>query len=352
MLAWVLGWSVLVAQPPKGSGSPDADTDRDGLSDALEQKLLVQFLPTYMISDQDCSGLPAEFRPNSLAPQAEADNGTVYGQAFPAHPGDDGSPVVELHYYDLWRSDCGAHGHPLDTEHVAVLVKAADIRSAQWKASYWYAAAHENTVCDVSQIARASTVQAEDHGATVWISPGKHASYLEIESCQRGCGADHCARMTRLAPAKVINLGEPGRPMNGSEFISSKAWPLGSKMSTSNFPEDAIARLNELPGDEIAAFRPGRHPVQGVIATSSSTEQALATSGANTSAAVGAGAGSTGDALSTAASATGGALSVTTDDTGNSLKKTYKRTWHALGTSVRHVGQALHLAPKDEADGH
>ncbi|HEV2134055.1 MAG TPA: hypothetical protein VGR47_07310 [Terracidiphilus sp.] len=317
----------------------------------MEQQLLRQFVPTFMIARHDCSTVPAEFKAGSVTPQVEAENGTIYGQAFPAKSAD-GSPAVELHYYHLWRRDCGRHGHLLDTEHVAVLVQPSsfDQDSAQWKAIYWYAAAHENTVCDVSQIARASTLHAEDHGATVWVSPGKHASYLNSTLCQSGCGADHCVKMTKFVPANIINLGEPGFPMNGSLFISSPAWPLAYKMSTSNFPASAIARLNQLPDSHIAWFNPGRHPVQGIIATSSSTEQALATSGANTSAAIGIAGNSTGDALSDAGVATGGALSNASDETGSALQKSYRHTRHALGTSIRHVGEALHLTRRQNED--
>ena len=42
-------------------------------------------------------------------------------------------------------------------------LRASDA-DVKWKAVYWYAAAHENTVCDVSQIARAKTLHAEEHG--------------------------------------------------------------------------------------------------------------------------------------------------------------------------------------------
>ena len=115
-----------------------------------------------MISRVDCSNVPAEFVPGQRTPKIEAQNSTIYGQVFPAKAFS-GSEVVEIHYYHLWKQDCGAHGHTLDAEHVAVLVQASssDLASAKWKAVYWFAAAHENTVCDVSQIARASTLDAE-----------------------------------------------------------------------------------------------------------------------------------------------------------------------------------------------
>jgi hypothetical protein len=248
---------------------------------------------------------------------------------------------VELHYYHLWRLDCGEHSHPLDTEHVAVLVRASqsDTAQATWKAIYWYAAAHEQTVCDVSQIARASTLHAEDKGAKVWISPGKHASYLDERLCQRGCGADRCEAMMPLQSGRVINLGEQGHPMNGSLFISSSAWPLEFKMEHTNFPVEPVARLERLPPTEIAWFNPGRHPAQGVIAISSSTEGTMAK-----------GASETVSSLGVATDSAGGAISVAGDSTGSALGASYRWTIHALGASARHVGRALGLSGKPKRD--
>jgi len=332
---------LIAQQHAHNAALSQVDSDGDGLSDALEQSLLRQFVPEFMVGVKDCSDLPAEFRPGSRTPQVKAEDGTLYGEIFPAKSSTSARPEVEIHFYHLWRQDCGRHGHPLDAEHVAALVQAseADLSTATWKAMYWYAAAHENTVCDVSQIARASTLHAEDRGAKVWVSPDKHASYLNETLCDRGCGADRCLNMTALHRGKLINLGEPGHPMNGSLFISSKLWPLAAKMEASNFPATAIARLNQMPDTDIAWFRAGRHPAQGIIAISSSTESALATSGGNTTA-----------AISVAGDSTGDAISAGEDSTGNALEKSYRHTAHALGTSARHVGKALHITPKAEKD--
>src|ERR1035438_456475 len=130
------------------------DSDNDGMSDALEQALLIQFAPMFMVGRHDCSEIPAEFAPDLKTPTVKAENGTIYGQVFPAKSSSGDLPTAEIHYYHLWRRDCGPHGHPLDTEHLAVLVRASDSDpgAARWKAIYWYAAAHEKTVCDVSQI--------------------------------------------------------------------------------------------------------------------------------------------------------------------------------------------------------
>jgi len=304
---------------------PAIDSDHDGISDGLEQSLLIQFAPKFLVGSHDCSNIPAEFQPGISGAVVESENGTIYGQVFPARDPIDGEPAAEIHYYHLWRIDCGPHGHPLDTEHVSVLVRASspDLASATWTALYWYAAAHEDTVCDVSQIAHASTLHAEHAGPSVWISPGKHASYLNQALCEKGCGADRCENMTALAPAKFINLGEPGHPMNGSKFIGSSAWPLLAKMSATNFPPAALARLGELPDSEIAWFNQGKHPTQGVIAISGTTAQAIAGGGRDT--------------LS--------GISTAEDSSGNALHKSYRHTRHALGASVHNVGKALGIAP-------
>jgi hypothetical protein len=320
--------TVWAAQEPVAQGSTAyIDSDKDGLSDALEQALLTQFEPEFRVGKKDCSNVPAEFFPDVVKPTVEEEDGTIYGQAFRSKSSGT-SQMVELHFYHLWKTDCGQHGHPLDTEHVAALVRRSENGSApgRWEAVYWYAAAHENTVCDVSQIARASTLDAVDHGAKIWISPGKHASYLNESLCRGGCGADRCEAMAPLKTTKIVNLGEVGNPMNGSLFIASNAWPLAAKMSSTNFPAETITRLNEMPEKDIALLNPGKRPAQGVIAVSGTTGTAIANSGQNTT----------------------GAIGSAGDSTGNALQKSYRNTKHAVGRSVHSVGEALHLVPKPD----
>ena len=138
--------------------------------------------------------------------------------------------------------------------------------------------------------------------------------------------------MVALDPEKLVNLGELGHPMNGSDFAASTIWPLAAKMSTTNFPPATLDRLAHLPDSEIAWFNTGKHPSQGIIAISSTTEQAIAGGGHHTM-----------DAISTGADATGGALAAAQDSTGNALQKSSRHTFHALGTAFRHIGKALHM---------
>jgi hypothetical protein len=303
------------------------DSDHDGLSDDLEHALLIQFKPIFMVSQADCSDVPAEFAPESPNPIVRAEDATIYGQVIPKNLGDTTEPMVEIHYYHLWKKDCGRMGHALDTEHVSVLIQAIGSNpiSTKWKATYWYAAAHEDTVCDASQISRASTLHAEDRGATVWISTGKHASFLNEELCRRGCGGDICEKMAPLAVSKIVNLGEIGMPMNGALWISSSRWPLTTKMIRTDFQPLAVTRLESLPESDIAWVNPAKRPAQSTIAAGDSTIDALVTSNQNTD-----------TALSTA----GGA-------TGNALDKTYGNVKHGLGTSARHVGKFLRHGTRD-----
>ncbi len=90
-LPWLLAaifLSVITVGSPaqEQPGVAQVDSDQDGMSDALEQALLVQFRPTFMVGQQDCSSGPAEFRPGVHKPQPESDNGTIYGQVFPPLP--------------------------------------------------------------------------------------------------------------------------------------------------------------------------------------------------------------------------------------------------------------------------
>ena len=313
------------ARAEKLQNSALPDTDADGISDALEQRLLVQFAPSFKIAAHDCAGVPAEFEPGTAKPTVREQNSTIYGQVSRAQSFTTKNPELEIRYFHLWATDCGKHGHPLDAEHVSVLVAASqsDMEAATWKAVYWYAAAHENTVCDVSQIARASTLGPDDKGVPVWISPGKHASYFSETLCHAGCGADRCEAMTPLTITAVINLGEPGKPMQGAAFLSSPQWPLATKMGATNFPEPSVARLELMPDSDIAWANPGRHPAQGIIADSSVVADAIAESGHNTT-----------DAVSGAS-----------DSTGNALSTSARKTKHALSKSAKNVGKALGIKP-------
>src|SRR6185312_9034832 len=256
---------LLFLVPMACAQTASVDDDHDGMADALEAALLEQFRPSFMISKDECDVLPAEIASGEAVPRVLARNGRIYGQATPHAEGG-----VELHYFHLWSRDCGRHGHPRDVEHVSALI--ARQKDGSWQAQYWYAAAHEQTVCERSMFANAAELRALHKGPAVWISAGKHASYFSAELCNGGCGGDSC-RAARSAPVlPVINLGEPRAPLSGAVWTnsSSSVWPLAAKMS-SDFDQSVMAQLQTIPAAgpvRISSSTPG---MQRTIAVSNTT---------------------------------------------------------------------------------
>jgi hypothetical protein len=314
---------------PSGAADVDnplIDSDRDGLSDATEQLLLERFLPSFWIDRTDCAGAPAQFVPAQRHPVVASADGTIYGQATPHRIETTGESVVELRYYHLWTTDCGHLGHPLDAEHVSVLIHApaGTVEPPAWKALYWYAAAHEDTICDASQITRASTLDADAAGATVWISRGKHASFLHQELCRHGCGGDVCQQMRLLEVTRIVNLGEAEKPMNGALWAGSAQWSLAAKMARSDFDPQVIARLEGLPASDIAWVNPSLSPTQSTIAAGGSTADAIGLANQRTETAV-----------STAEGKTGSSLGTTYNKVGESLKKSARGVSRFLRGDLR-----------------
>jgi hypothetical protein len=305
------------------------DSDHDGLSDALESSLLARFSPAFMISSTDCSIMPAQFVAEMSKPTVRADDGTVYGQAFPRkdHP-----DQVELHYYHLWRSDCGQLGHALDAEHVAALIQLHGDANAA-KALYWYAAAHEDTICDASQVAQAETLAAEDRGPAVWISNGKHGSFFSRDLCATGCGGDRCQQMQPLIVSEIVNVGEPAAPMQGIAWLLSPEWPLQQKLRRSDFTDPRLARADRSPKTDIVWANPSKRPAQAAILGVNAGLGGTAT-----------GAEAADTALATAQTDTSSALGSAKQHAAKALDQSSSNVWKALRRSAEKTGGLL--APK------
>ena len=315
---------LIHAQSPIKALLPDSD--HDGLSDTFEEALLLRFEPSFFVSRDDCSKRPARFESGVVIPTVAEDDGTIYGQAF-RRKGETTGPEIELHYYHLWRTDCGRMSHLLDTEHVAVLLRGSGEDAANWRALYWYAAAHEDTICDASQVTRASTIHAEDRGAKVWISEGKHASYLDEELCKHGCGGDRCEHMVSMH-SNLLAIGEADAPMNGSVWIHSPNWPLAEKMTRSDFRPMLLNRIDELPDTDIAWAEPSKRPAQAAILGGN---RAL-------------------DGTIIGGNAAGVGLSVGNRDTDTAISLAGQKSKNALGQSFHAVGTALGIAKRRTAE--
>lgn len=250
--------------------SSSNDADGDGLDDALEQMLLKQFTPRFWIAESDCDVKPAEFAPGVEKAAVTAQNGTIYGQAFPV------VGAVELHYYHLWGRDCGRMSHDLDAEHVSVLLVQ---EGSRWRARYWYAAAHEDTLCDRGSAARAFALGAEWTGAEVWVSRGKHASFLTEKLCRMGCGSDRCDRSVKLEVKQIVNLGEACKPLNGAVWVKDARWPLESKM-TSDFPSTLMSKMDR--SKKVVKAETPNYPGQALALAGSQTADAMNTANEKT----------------------------------------------------------------------
>jgi hypothetical protein len=297
---------VVVLSAAAQERPANGDRDGDGIADQQEQELLEKFRPRLLVSAADCDSVPAEFEAGSEMPRPVARNGTIYGQVFAHAAGPEKQPLLEIHYYHLWARDCDLTGHPLDAEHVSVLVTGdPSLPITAWRAVAWYAAAHQDTLCDRSTAARASALGAEDRGVEVWVSQGKHASFLRPADCAHGCGQDRCGDTVVLSPGPIFNIGEPGRPLNGALWAGSRAWPLAEKMKT-DFPPELLARLANTES-EVRATGSLQH-AQPVISAGGASVEAVASSGDQVSAAVSRAGGQTHSALGSGVRGVGNAL--------------------------------------------
>ena len=236
------------------TGAPDAD--RDGVPDDMEQRVLERFAPRWLISPNDCDVAPAEFAANAEHPRVVHRNGTIYGQVFNGPR----AGLLEARFYHLWSRDCGRRSHELDVEHVSVLLDRDSL-----SAIYWYASAHQDTSCEASIVYRARSLGAENRGASVWISAGKHASFLRVEDCRGGCGGDRCESPSPLKTTPVINIGEPGAPLNGATWAASPRWSMPAKLQP-DFDEPLMLRLDSMAQDAASLPLSGnRGSMQAVI---------------------------------------------------------------------------------------
>ncbi|MCC6540509.1 MAG: hypothetical protein IT162_23375 [Bryobacterales bacterium] len=300
---------ILALAARCAGGVPADDVDRDGLPDRLEQKLLERFAPQLILSVDECDAVPAEFTPNERDPRVFSRTGILYGQAFR------NGARIELHYFHLWSRDCGRVAHSLDAEHVSALLEGS---GGKWQAKFWYAAGHESTVCDRSTAARAVDLEAVKRGPRVWVSAGKHASYLDPQWCSGGCGADRCTQAGLLWRApRIVNLGERGAPMNGATWVASDLWNLQDKLG-SDFTPAVLAAADSGEGPRLVW--PALRPAQAVLMGGAEVAVALAGSGRHT-----------GNALERADQATSGALALSAAKTGRALRRSARGVARFLG---------------------
>ncbi|MGD0579328.1 MAG: hypothetical protein ABSC08_10410, partial [Bryobacteraceae bacterium] len=225
-----------------------------------------------------------------------------------------------------------------------------DREADAWKAVFWYASAHEDTVCELSSAAKAKELGAEDHGPDVWISRGKHASFLSQSACRGGCGGDVCEGSQSFHPTKIVNIGERGAWLNGCSWVASGKWRMLQKMGT-DFTDDRIALLGKNEPGGVVTLNPQLRRTQAVLSAGDSTVEAVGISGRKTGLALAEAGTETDSALQAAGEAAGEAgratdraLAGSTTKTGDALSAAGSSTIHALAVSARSAAKALRTA--------
>jgi hypothetical protein len=227
----------------------------------------MKFRPSFLVSSDDCDRVPAEFTPFIATPTVEKKNGTIYGQVRRGSSDIQRDGVfLEVHYYHLWAHDCGQMGHPFDAEHVSALVHAPEMDSpmSEWTAQYWYAAAHQDTICDSSTMTMATTLSATASGPTVWISDGKHASFFSAEDCRKGCGGDRCDLMVPIPYERLVNVGELDTPMNGGTWTAFSGWVLHEKFGN-DFNGPTLDVIDSQPAGRVLSVSESPSGVKAII---------------------------------------------------------------------------------------
>lgn len=182
---------------PEDAGAEDAgvtedagtdDADRDGLPDALEQRLARDHLPNLSLHPQDACPL----------------GGIIY-RARP-HPLD--ATLVLILYDHLYERDCGLGGHVGDNETFAVTVNPANGVTAMKAISHQNTPCQKITSCGTCSGLAACDVADGGH-PRVYASRDKHGTYVQKSGCTTvSFCPDDCTAGEQLG-VPLINVGEP-----------------------------------------------------------------------------------------------------------------------------------------------
>lgn len=185
---------------PERVASEDPDSDRDGISDGLEGEIASRYAPSYAVSDRDPCPL----------------HGLLYRVS--PHPREG---LLVVRYVALYQHDCGARGHPGDSEVFSALVNPSVPPPEGILAVR--AIAHQGTLCEsvmtcgaVAGCHPCETMQREGRPyPVVYSSYGKHGGYLSLQVCSFSFVCDYggCTPRTRPDDAPMVNAGESGYPM-------------------------------------------------------------------------------------------------------------------------------------------
>lgn len=236
----------------------DNDTDRDGLPDEFEDKLLKKFKPHWHINGDDPAGVPVRLKENEYEPSIADKDGTIYGQVFRLDrcmekicQNNECSCrtyyFLEMHYISIWEDDklvWPFSQHMWDKEHISARAVHTGLENPnceldympsdsldilwdmeKWKVDLWEFYAHQGTPCEKVRQVKGSF----EKGIDVWVSY-KHGIFPSLNGCNkflRFWCPDACFGDKNLGSPDPINIGEPFYPINKAYWIAFNAFLLG-----------------------------------------------------------------------------------------------------------------------------
>lgn len=206
-----------------GGGDAGVDADGDGLLDSEELSLAEQYFPYY-----------------SLAP---GDACPLHAVLFRATPNSDDPTKITIWYVVLFQDDCGALGHVGDDEVFGALIDPAVPPPAGILALR--AISHQGTLCEkittCGSLAKCSAcTTASKNGKqfpVVYASKDKHGAYTDTGECALSCDFNSCALNPSFDTPKLLNAGEPGKPLTNDLTASGLITPANgwTKPELQNF---------------------------------------------------------------------------------------------------------------------
>lgn len=198
------------------AGQPDAgavvvDLDFDGLDDAWEAQLALQYLPVLALHPQDgcpLGGIVFRLRP---------------------HPMDPDGGLLAVTWTHLYERDCGLTSHVGDNEAFGGTIDPALPPHLGLVALR--AISHQNTLCERTTTCGScpglTPCERTDAGEKpmLYASKDKHGGYVSLSGCGTFTCLDTCA-VGRQLGVPVVNAGEPNFPLtrdlsDGGGFITT-----------------------------------------------------------------------------------------------------------------------------------
>jgi hypothetical protein len=175
-----------------GGYDAGADLDRDGLPDAFEERIAVDYLPSLSLHPSD--GCP------------------LGGLAYRVRPHPRDPALLHIVFTYLFERDCGIGSHVGDNEAFGITVNPA--KSAPEGITAMKAISHQKTLCEkVTECGSCNGLKACDAGDAgrprLYSSRGKHGGYVDKSVCTLvAICPDDCAAGERLG-VPLVNVGEP-----------------------------------------------------------------------------------------------------------------------------------------------